>query len=125
MTEGREAPLPARHVCPLCTRDDLIDVVTLGPGLWRYTCSNSKRHRSGGPYTWEGTATSRVGEEASGKTEELGLYADLPLCLVSGEAYVEYGIVEYRYSRLRPPIFRQLLDDYGHTRLERGREDTV
>jgi hypothetical protein len=34
-------------------------------------------------------------------------------------------VVEYRYSRLRPETFRGLLDDYGHTRIERNKPYTV
>jgi hypothetical protein len=60
-----------------------------------------------------------------GKTAELGLYEDLPRCLVKGEAFVEYGVVEYRYSQLRPDVYQRLLDDYSHTRIERHKPYTA
>jgi hypothetical protein len=86
----------------------------LAPGLWRYTCDNASRHAS---YTWTGTATSAADElTTDNKTDELGLYDDLPRCLIIGEPFVEYGIVEYRYSVLRPDVYASLIDDYGHTR---------
>jgi len=80
----------------------------------RYTCTASKH---GPPFAWTGTATSSLEEPgAENKTEELGLYIDLPHCLVVGEPFVEYGIVEDRYSRMRPEVYATLIADYGHTR---------
>jgi hypothetical protein len=115
---------PARQVCPLCSRDDQIDITAIGPGVWRLTC-HSSRHPDG-PYTWQATATERVNEPAmEGKTAELGLYEDLPRCLVKGEAFVEYGVVEHRYSQLRPDVYQRLLDDYSHTRIERHKPYTA
>ena len=43
--------------------------------------------------------------EPEGKAAELGLYEDLLRCVVPGEPFVEYGIVERRYEELRPEIF--------------------
>src|SRR5262249_53154673 len=50
-----------------------------------------------------------------GVTAEWGLYDDLPKCLVHGEPYVEYGVVEYRYSQLNPTRYAFLVNRYGHT----------
>jgi hypothetical protein len=50
---------------------------------------------------------------------------DLPQCLVEGESFVEYGVVEYRYSELRPDVYRRLLSDYSHTRIERHKPYTA
>lgn len=117
-------PRPIRQVCPLCSRDDSINIEPIGPGLWRYTCSNT-RHPNG-VYSWESTATDRVEKPAAeGKAAQLGLYDDLPRCLVPNEPFVEYGIVEYRYSVLRRDVYQQLIRDYSHTRIERNKPYTA
>ncbi len=115
---------PARQVCPLCSRDDRIEIEAIGPALWRYTCWNDRHPR--GAYVWQATATERVNQPAmEGKTAELGLYEDLPRCLVQGEAYVEYGVVEHRYGELRPQVYQRLIADYSHTRIERNKPYTA
>lgn len=117
-------PRPARQVCPLCARDDLISVDTIGPGLWQYTCTNG-RHPDGSS-RWQSSVTDRLDEPAAeGKAADLGLYEDLPRCLVPGEAFVEYGIVEHRYRDLRPDVYEQLVRDYSHTRIERNKPYTA
>ena len=107
-------PLPAHQLCPLCGRDDPITIEPIADGIWRYTCSNTVKHSV---YTWSGTATSAMDDPTTdNKAEGLGLYSDLPHCLVPGEPFVEYGVVEYRFSLLRPDVYAELIDDYGHTR---------
>jgi len=100
---------------------DTIEVETLGPGYWRYTCSNQRRHPGSAAWTWEGTATSRSDEEAAagGKTEELGLYDDLPSCLVPGEPFHRVRGRRVSIQPTPPEVYEQLLSDYGHTRLAR------
>ncbi|MFL5796562.1 MAG: hypothetical protein ACJ77A_01350 [Actinomycetota bacterium] len=52
------------------------------------------------------------------KAEDLGLPTDLLACLEPGAPFVEYGVVEYRYAtRVNPPVYKQLVADYGHTAL--------
>jgi hypothetical protein len=60
-----------------------------------------------------------------GKAADLGLYEDLPLCLIANEPFVEYGIVEHRYSEMRPAVYQRLLDDYSHTRIQRYKPYTA
>ena len=108
------SPLPAHQICPLCGRDDLVAVEPIADGVWRYTCPNTSKHA---PYSWTGTATSGMDETATeNKAEELGLYQDLPHCLVAGEPFVEYGVVERRFALLCPEVYTRLIEDYGHTR---------
>lgn len=102
---------PARQVCKLCGRDDDVTTKTLAPGLWSYHCAYCS-------FEWHSSTAVDDGlADAEGITAELGLYDDLPKCLVPGEPFVEYGIVEYRYERLRPKVFAQLLERYGHVRI--------
>jgi hypothetical protein len=107
---------PGKQLCPLCTRDDLISVQPLGPGVWQYTCLNKKH--PGGSFGWQATAAETLYEPPTDdKAAGLGMYDDLPLCLVPGEPFVEYGVVEHRFSQLRPEVYEQLIRDYSHTRL--------
>jgi hypothetical protein len=115
---------PARQVCPLCSRDDLIAVEPMGPGVWQYTCANRK-HGSAG-FAWQATATQRVDEPPDDdKAARLGMYDDLPACLVPGEPFLEYGVVEHRFSQRRPDVYQKLIDDYSHTRLQRRKPYTA
>lgn len=105
------ASRPARQVCKLCGYDDDVHVRTLAPGLWELHCSACN-------YVWP-SDTAVLDDErggADGVAASYGLYEDLLKCLVSREPYVEYGIVEYRYADLRPALYAELLDRYGHTR---------
>jgi hypothetical protein len=114
MKANYSSPLPAHQVCPLCGRDDRIEVTTIADSLWRYTCASSSKNH---PFSWMGSTSSEPDDaKTENKADELGLYHDLPLCLVKGEPFVEYGVVEHRFSLLRPQVFDQLVEDYGHTR---------
>lgn len=100
--------IPPRRVCPMCGYDDDITVM---PGddddTWAYTCL-SDRH------TWIVKAPTGI-EGRNGIMAELGLYDDLLRCLVSGESWVEHGIVEHRYKEAFPDVyFNELLPRYGH-----------
>jgi hypothetical protein len=112
--------LQARQVCPMCGDDD--DVVAFPKGVgqdWVYTCT-AKRHAS--PYQWAVKVEER-GDGREGITAELGLYDDLPRCVVPGEPWVEHGVVEHRYKLLRPDIyFDELLPRYGHVADDWGRK---
>ena len=65
------------------------------------------------------------GAQPEGKAAALGLYEDLLHCLMPGEAFVEYGVVEHRYESLRPEVFQRLVEDYSHTRLGRNKPFTA
>lgn len=78
----------------------------------------AERDARGAAPSWPSTTTTTGDVEAAeGITAELGVYDDLLECLVPGEPYVEYGIVEHRFSELRPNVYAELLERYGHTRL--------
>jgi hypothetical protein len=94
-----------------------VTVVPIGPNIWEFTCASGSSHVE--PYRWQTTAAKERLDDVllTGKSEELGLYDDLPACLAAGEPWVEYGVVEYRYSKRRPTTYERLLRDYGHTRI--------
>jgi hypothetical protein len=105
--------IPPILVCPDCAHDDDVSVLVAPAGdEWIYTCRYAG-HRT--PVDWTKKRVAEV-EAADGIMAELGLYEDLPRCLVSGEPWVEYGIVEHRYKLLRPEVyFGHLLPKYSHT----------
>lgn len=105
-----------RQVCQKCALDDAVSWVPLGPGIFEYTCTNSRRHRDGMPHVWQGSAyeTLTASPEAEGPAAELGMLDDLPQCVSPGEGWVEYGIVEDRYAKLNPQAFEALRQQYGH-----------
>ena len=100
---------PAR-VCPLCgVQDDLEPPVRLPNGGWQFACTaHTPAH------VFEVSPEARVVAYASGLAGELGLHEDLPRCVIQGEPWVEYGIVEYRYGIAHPVEYRRLVDTYGH-----------
>ncbi|HLG00161.1 MAG TPA: hypothetical protein VI916_06795 [Acidimicrobiia bacterium] len=78
---------PANIVCPLCL-DDELQFEALGPGGWTVQCPPHRDHPAGGVYRRQTTLIDDAGlEEAAGITEDLGLYDDLPRCLVVGEPW--------------------------------------
>jgi len=119
MSEKSGSKRPVRQVCPRCSAEDFVQIETLGPCLWRYTCTRScKQHAD--PYSWIGsTADAPADMELTyNKAEDLGLPNDLLTCFEHGEPFVEYGIVEYRYAaKANPTVYKQLVEDYGHTSL--------
>jgi hypothetical protein len=105
-------PSPPAQVCQLCGHDDFVSLVPDGSSdEWLFVCSGHEQ-----PWNWSvRIPTGNPGRE--GITAELGLYEDLPLCILPGEPWVEHGVVEYRYSHLRPEIYtRELLPRFGHTK---------
>lgn len=109
------APQPPREICPLCGHDDNVSPGTgPDPDAWLYTCSSGRHHPDGGSYTWP-VPIENVVASRDGIMSDLGLFDDLPRCLIKGEPWVEHGVVEYRYKLLRPDVyFDELLPRYGH-----------
>jgi hypothetical protein len=105
-----------RQVCQLCALDDFVSAVPLGPEAFQYTCTYSKKHPTGKPHTWEGTAEEpfKNSPESEGPAADLGMLEALPACIHEGEAWVEYGVVEHRYAKLNPDAFEELRQRYGH-----------
>ena len=54
MNELTNVNRPVLQFCPICTTQESVQIETLGPSLWRYTCLRScKQHPD--PYSWMGT----------------------------------------------------------------------
>lgn len=101
---------PPRQVCPLCATDDGVTVVSTGPDLWEFSCSNDQPNH---PYAWPVNTGVPITAGRTGVGEELGVYDDLLRCVQPAE-FVEYGIVEHRFAHEAPGTYRTLVDQYGH-----------
>jgi hypothetical protein len=101
-----------------------VKVVGIRAGKWLFVCTRTSKHAQ--PYKWTSSDLAPTEDDAEpGVMESLGLFDDLPHCLDKEEAFVEYGIVEYRYRTLRPEPFAQLLNAYGHHAIQVGRPYTT
>lgn len=105
---------PPRQVCQLCLDDEeYLAWDVEGPGLWRYTCANPV-HPDG--HAWLTTGGDPIGAGGQdGISHQLGLYDDLLTCVISGEAYVEYGVIEHRYAVANPDTYKHIVGLYSHT----------
>lgn len=83
-------------------------------------CTCAARHDDGAEHTWllslQRAAGSVLVEE--GVTGEL--VGPLLACVLAGEVYVEYGIVEYRLQLAHPNLFAAHVRDRGHAMLRLG-----
>lgn len=58
-----------------------------------------------GAYRWTPTVQSAdANQMRTGIAEEFGVYDDLLSCVGTEDPWLEYGIVEYRFARLRPDL---------------------
>jgi len=97
--------------CPRCFRADDVGWQRLPDNALLYTCT--ARH-DGGPYTWVASHEAVSGGDlaADGVTDEL--LTPLLSCVRPGEPFVEYGIVEYRFSRQFRGLFVAHVRERGH-----------
>lgn len=108
---------PSSQICAICVHDDDVTHAKLAPGIYEYTCTG-RYHDA--PRVWEVDATGATFPAWEGVMGELGLYEDLPRCLVAGEPFVEYGVVEHRYSTQFPKGFAAVLARHPHRRDQKG-----
>ena len=103
------APRPGRQICPVCGYDDDVEVV-LADEEWVFTCRNTTHPM----FEWRPKATpAGPGTYRSGIGEELGVYDELLGCIDDG--FVEYGVIEHRFSVAAPEVYKELVRRYGHT----------
>ena len=100
---------PPNQVCPICAHDDDIETVFVA-GEWIRTCKDLSHL----PFEWRPTVEQPwLGTYRTGVGIELGVYEDLLLSVV--DCWSEYGVIEYRYSKIAPQAYRELVKRYGHT----------
>jgi hypothetical protein len=99
--------------CPKCfSADDVQPPRRLPDRLLQYRCTNETTH---GPYEWLTTreAVQPVGEVREGVTDEL--LEPLSQCVLAGDPFVEYGIVEHRLRTRFPELFASHVAEQGHS----------
>lgn len=107
---------------PECHYADDVSLERIPNGLVRYTCVG--RHGDGQDFIWEMTQ-KQASEGRAGGSAGAGVTADLfdPMlaCVIPGEPFVEYGIVEYRLSQQYPELYRAHIAERGHVMLAPSR----
>lgn len=92
--------------------DDVVPRLAL-EGMWEFTCDRSD-HAPPGPYTWVDTNDGGTAG-STGAIRALGpLTGPLLDCLNAAEPWIEYGIVEWRFRKLVPKVFDELVQEHGH-----------
>jgi hypothetical protein len=98
--------------CPRCFSADDVTYERLPDHVVRFACT--RNHDSYGPHVWMQTlnAVAFPVDANAGVTDEL--LEPLSGCVESGEPWVEYGIVEYRFRQRHPELFAAHVRDRGH-----------
>lgn len=107
---GDRQPRVARNPCPKCANHAHNQVSLLVPDYWWHKCGSCG-------HAWAKMVAPQP--EIDAAAEALGAFnivSDVMACLEIGEPFVEFGIIEHRYSALRPIIYWQLLERFGHPR---------
>ncbi len=99
--------------CPKCfSADDVLPPRRLPDRMLQYRCVNESAH---GEYEW---LTSHEAVQSPSQVEE-GVTDDLlePLnqCVLAGDPFVEYGIVEHRLRARFPELFAAHVAEQGHS----------
>ena len=100
---------------PRCFSADDVTYDRLPDQVVRFTCA--RNHEGDGPHSWmQALSDAAFREEAgAGVTDEL--LDPLSNCVESGEPWVEYGVVEYRFRQRYPALFAAHVRDRGHRML--------
>ena len=98
--------------CPRCFSADDVGYRRLPDRMVEYTCDG--RHDGAGTHTWLASQTSAgwTLDVNDGVTDEL--LEPLLRCVLPGEPFAEYGVVEYRLRCERPDLFCAHVRDRGH-----------
>ena len=97
--------------CRRCFGADDVGWQRLPDNALLYICT--ARHDDG-PYTWVASHQAGSGGDLAGDGVTDELLTPLLSCVRPGEAFVEYGIVEYRFSRQFPDLFVAYVRERGH-----------
>jgi hypothetical protein len=98
--------------CPRCFSAEDVTWQRLPDRTVLYTCD--RRHGGEGPHTWLKSLDQLAlhEEAAEGVTDEL--LEPLSSCVLAGEPFVEYGVVEYRFRQRFSELFKQHVLERGH-----------
>ncbi|MDN5931322.1 MAG: hypothetical protein L0I24_09705 [Pseudonocardia sp.] len=101
--------------CPKCFSADDVSYRRMPDQMVEYVCAGDH-----GEHVWiaSQSAASWTTDAVEGVTDEL--MEPLLQCVVVGEPFVEYGIVEHRLMLARPDLFAAHVRDRGHVMLAPG-----
>lgn len=103
-----------RQVCPLCALEDYLEELAADKeaGTIDYECHNP----TCSSFSWRTTPSHSNLDGRTGIAAEYGVHDDLLACIEPDDPFLEYGIIEYRYARLRPDIYmNEFIPRWGHT----------
>jgi hypothetical protein len=104
------------RTCPRCFSADEVTQQRGVDGLWTFTCDYRSKHEERQQYVWDASNDPDGREEDVRRS--LTPYLDpLHACLIAGEPFVEYGVVEWRLRSGAPALFSELVAEHGHRRL--------
>jgi len=98
--------------CTKCSRAEDVSYKRLPAKMVQYLCVNA--HEGGGEHTWIWSLSSMTltSEGEEGVTDEL--LEPLLACVLPGEPFVKYGVVEHRFRLANPELFVAHIKDRGH-----------
>jgi len=98
--------------CTKCSRAEDVSYKRLPDKMVQYLCVNA--HEGGGEHTWIWSLSSMTltSEGEEGVTDEL--LEPLLACVLPGEPFVKYGVVEHRFRLANPELFVAHIKDRGH-----------
>jgi hypothetical protein len=104
------------EVCPLCGDADDVQRVDRPSGDRGFVCTRRRGHPAEEPYRWAASCDLGATMQTPGRAGagDRGLADALFACVLPGEPWAEYGIVEHRYAERHPDAFRRLVAEKGH-----------
>ncbi len=105
------------RTCPLCFSPDDVSYERMPDGVIAYSCE--RNHDGNGDHHWTlaSNEAGRSGLTEDGVTDEL--LDPFSACVLTGEPWMEYGIIELRFRDAFPDLFRDHVRDRGHRMLNR------
>jgi hypothetical protein len=100
----------------VCFRGDDVTAIGQADGDWEYSCNNP--FHADGTHSWivsaRGVTTYVTSRE--GYLDELGVSDDLLASIQPDDPWLEYGVVEHRFSE-QSSSYARLVSEYGHSRM--------
>jgi hypothetical protein len=112
-----------RQYCPFHADEDVAGT-RLDDGSYAFVCDRRQGHPAEGEWRWLAVpaAPGREVDGLTGLAEELNLEEVLPAVVAQlGSGWFEYGLVERAYARQDPEGFKRMVEQWGHTAIEKKR----
>lgn len=108
---------PKIVTCKDCfTVDEVTVTVDTAAGEWVYRCAGSAHGDT--PFEWRVVPPTAptVQQYREGYLAELDVYDTLLACILPSDPWLEYGVIEDRFRRRDPKAYKQLVDQFSHSR---------